>query len=565
MAELIAEAGASFASVGYDLEVYAADKTESGYYEFIAGEMGKALKMLAGMRDEATTLQFLSKSPALIEGIAHVRAWFFERHVGMLKNGKTAEVQDEAAAFFLLDAAADAARAHYAKTQKLEGAALEGVRMLSMGLGAKGDPVGIRNNISAHANLWLAVVKHAAAGQRAATGKKMQQLSKKTAGSRPAVQANKPASDPARVLPGLGFQVLSPIASGAFSTILRCKPNGSDVEVAIKSFDLAKCSKDPIVREARDSELGVLARLKDHPLHPHIANLLGVLGDAIKAPHCHAILEYASGGSLKRHLESLKKSTPSGAGMAAGVKGVGGVSGAMAPALAARGAAQLASALAHLHGLEIGHGDVKPANVLLLRPIAEKFGIDEGGLASVHLKLCDFGFACVCGDVKLKSYCGTPSYLAPELVTKAEAAKGYLGRPVDVWALGCVVYEMLHGKAAFAAQEAFQLETKIRAGNHGGFDAGVPTGAKALVSALLATDPKQRASAADALEQKWLKETGGDVEGVAAGATSAAATGGAATGGAAGGAAAGVGGEEKKEQEAGLLGGMMGWFGGVSA
>ena len=181
-----------------------------------------------------------------------------------------------------------------------------------------------------------------------------------------------------------------------------------------------------------------------------------------------------------------------------------------------------------------------------------------------------------------------------------------------MWALGCVVYEMLHGKAAFAAQEAFQLETKIRAGNHGGFDAGVPSGAKAVVSAMLgrsslssptplllsstsssphltsslyssphllisslsipqvsamlATDPKQRLSAADALEQKWLKESGsGSAEGGAAAPGAASSSSAAATGGGGAGGAAAGGGGEKKEEEAGLLGGVMGWFGGVSA
>ena len=108
LAQLVAAAGASFASVGYDLEVFAADKSESGFHEFVA-ESKEALVKLADLRDEAATLEFLKENSTIIEGIAHVRAWFFERHVGYVKSGRVSTAMDEAASFFLLDAAADAA------------------------------------------------------------------------------------------------------------------------------------------------------------------------------------------------------------------------------------------------------------------------------------------------------------------------------------------------------------------------------------------------------------------------------------------------------------------------
>jgi serine/threonine protein kinase len=96
---------------------------------------------------------------------------------------------------------------------------------------------------------------------------------------------------------------------------------------------------------------------------------------------------------------------------------------AIPPSLCHRATAQLTSALGYLHRLDIAHGDIKPANVLLLRPVDAK-AVDPG---KFHLKLCDFGFSCVCGDKKLKSYCGTPAYLAPEVISPADAHRGYLG------------------------------------------------------------------------------------------------------------------------------------------
>jgi serine/threonine protein kinase len=65
-------------------------------------------------------------------------------------------------------------------------------------------------------------------------------------------------------------------------------------------------------------------------------------------------------------------------------------------------------------------------------------------------------------EKRLKSHCGTPAYLAAEIVTAADARVGYMGPPVDMWALGCVLYELIHRKPAFKAEEAYELEGLIQ-------------------------------------------------------------------------------------------------------
>ena len=79
--------------------------------------------------------------------------------------------------------------------------------------------------------------------------------------------------------------------------------------------------------------------------------------------------------------------------------------------------------------------DLKPENVMLDR---------EG-----HVRLCDFGFATVIlsaaeGAAPLQDGCGTVMYMAPELVGKSQ--KSTHGFPVDWWALGCVLVEMITGE-----------------------------------------------------------------------------------------------------------------------
>ena len=78
--------------------------------------------------------------------------------------------------------------------------------------------------------------------------------------------ARKSAQDPSRVLASLGYKPLGPIACGAFSTILRCKDLSKGLEVAVKSFDGAKCAREPTHAALRDNELEVL-RLLRHVTH----------------------------------------------------------------------------------------------------------------------------------------------------------------------------------------------------------------------------------------------------------------------------------------------------------
>jgi serine/threonine protein kinase len=79
--------------------------------------------------------------------------------------------------------------------------------------------------------------------------------------------------------------------------------------------------------------------------------------------------------------------------------------------------------------------DLKPENIML----------DKEG----HIRLCDFGFASALdpaqasGAAPLQDGCGTVMYMAPELVDKSSKSHGY---PVDWWALGCVLVEMLTGE-----------------------------------------------------------------------------------------------------------------------
>lgn len=134
-------------------------------------------------------------------------------------------------------------------------------------------------------------------------------------------------------------------------------------------------------------------------------------------------------------------------------------------------ASQVVLALEYLHHCEIVHRDLKPENIL----------VDVNG----YLKLCDFGF---CKVLKKKTWtlCGTPEYLAPEVIL----SKGY-SFSVDWWALGVLVFEMQAGHPPFFASDPNKLYEKILDGGYKCPDT-INNECKNFIKGLLQVDPTKR-------------------------------------------------------------------------
>ena len=147
---------------------------------------------------------------------------------------------------------------------------------------------------------------------------------------------------------------------------------------------------------------------------------------------------------------------------------------------------QLMQAISYCHTNAISHRDVKFDNILLD--------------INMDVKLIDFGFSTK-SDLPSKVFCGTPSYMAPEIIQKVE----YFGPPVDIWACGVVLFGMLCGYFPFKSQNDKDCYRKILSGlvyipNF------VSQGARELIEKMLKSNPESRITANEILKSKWFAD-----------------------------------------------------------
>lgn len=150
-----------------------------------------------------------------------------------------------------------------------------------------------------------------------------------------------------------------------------------------------------------------------------------------------------------------------------------------------------------LHKLDIVHRDLKPENILL----------DD----DMNIKLTDFGFSCqLKPGEKLREICGTPSYLAPEIIECSMNSDhpGY-GKEVDMWSTGVIMYTLLAGSPPFWHRKQMLMLRMIMSGH---YQFGSPEWddysdtVKDLVSRFLVVNPQGRLTAEEALAHPFFQQ-----------------------------------------------------------
>ena len=242
------------------------------------------------------------------------------------------------------------------------------------------------------------------------------------------------------------FEIVKLLGRGSFGKVLLVKHKLDNKLYAMKILKKETIKRTNQVAHTK-TERVILERMD----HPFIVRLQFAFQTSEKL---YLITDFMQGGELFYHLHKEIKFTETKAKLYS---------------------AEIVLAIEYLHKNNIIYRDLKPENILL----------DEDG----HIKLTDFGLSkLVLNNETSKAYtiCGTPEYLAPEILS----GNGY-DKSVDWWSLGALVYEMLNGVPPFK----FRKEKKLDINNYKK-PLDIPKSfsfeARSFISDLLQVDPKMR-------------------------------------------------------------------------
>jgi calcium/calmodulin-dependent protein kinase I len=269
------------------------------------------------------------------------------------------------------------------------------------------------------------------------------------------------------------------LGSGSYAVVRLGYSLETNVKYAIKCVNLLSSTLTDTTStsgiSALEQDLQNEIRILQSLDHPHITKLYDVYHDYHPHPPVrnmmYLVLEYITGGELFDRIISKTCYTEEEARDTTHI---------------------LITTIAYLHSQNIVHRDLKPENLLMLNPN------DDSAIT-----ITDFGFAIDChGQAELSDFCGSPAYIAPEIL------KGELyGYGVDLWAIGVIVYILLSGVMPFGGETEEEQFDAIKRG-----DMEYPPEtwgtiskeAKSFVSSLLTVDPSKRSDAESALSHPWV-------------------------------------------------------------
>ncbi|KAD3338115.1 hypothetical protein R6Q59_027165 [Mikania micrantha] len=251
------------------------------------------------------------------------------------------------------------------------------------------------------------------------------------------------------------------LGQGNFAKVYHGRNLETGMNVAVKIVDKDRIMKVGMMNQIK-REISVMKLVN----HPNVVHLYEVLASKTKI---YIILEYVKGGEL---FDVVAK-------------------GKLKEHVARKYFQQLIAAIDFCHSRGVYHRDLKLENLLL---------DDEG-----NLKVSDFGLSALVEnkglDGLLHTSCGTPAYVAPEIIKQ----KGYDGAKADVWSCGVVLFALLAGFLPFRDSNLMEMYRKISRSDFK-YPNWFPSEARKLVSKMLDPNPKTRISTIKIMENSWFKK-----------------------------------------------------------
>ena len=251
--------------------------------------------------------------------------------------------------------------------------------------------------------------------------------------------------------------------------------------VAVKSF-----IKDELKNSENMAKILYETNLMRKLNHPNITKILETFEDD---KYIFIIMEYINGGNLFSFVKKRRK---------------------LSEKISKFLFRQIILGIQHIHSKKIVHRDIKLENIL----------IDLNN----RIKICDFGIGIMLDseDELIYDQCGTPLYMAPEIILNAKK-KGYKGYPVDIWSAGIALYIMLSGTLPFSyknnIKEKNEMNNSLSLSNNNNYELQysiihkspkkikkISSEARDLLQGLLNKDPNKRFTIEEILNHPWLKK-----------------------------------------------------------
>lgn len=251
------------------------------------------------------------------------------------------------------------------------------------------------------------------------------------------------------------------LGQGTFAKVYHARNHKTGMNVAIKMIDKEKVFKAGMTDQIK-REISVMGLVR----HPNIVQLYEVMASKTKI---YFVLEYVRGGELFNKVSK----------------------GRLKEDVARKYFQQLINAVDFCHSRGVYHRDLKPENLLL----------DENG----NLKVSDFGLSALSEakrlDGLLHTTCGTPAYVAPEVINR----RGYDGAKADIWSCGVILYVMMTGYLPFHDPNLMEMYRKIGKAEFK-FPNWFPSEVRKLISKILDPNPNTRISISKIMETPWFRK-----------------------------------------------------------
>ncbi|XP_041639710.1 calcium/calmodulin-dependent protein kinase type 1D-like [Cheilinus undulatus] len=263
------------------------------------------------------------------------------------------------------------------------------------------------------------------------------------------------------------FEFLGKMGSGTFSEVYMVREKKTGELYALKCL-----KKKHLAHSNLENEINVLRRIKHD-------NVVGLEDFYESRTHYYLVMQLVSGGELFDRILDKGVYTEKDASMVI---------------------RQVLEAVGYLHKNSIVHRDLKPENLLY-------YNTDE----NAKIMVSDFGLSKTLEHGEMSTACGTPGYVAPEVLAQKPYSKA-----VDCWSIGVITYILLCGYPPFFEENESRLFSKIMRAEyafHSPFWDDISESAKDFIRNMMEKNPKKRFSTEEALTHPWIAEnTAKDVD-----------------------------------------------------